>query len=111
MLLSSSSLFAATASSNAPSSEKTIGDAATVVELQPGHTMEFGTTRIYSGHMHEIQCLGYFGNRVGWAPVAEDVPEPEGELVVFKAFFIAGLCLLTHRFIVEVLWKFEIQIH
>jgi hypothetical protein len=34
---------------------------------------------------------------------AKDVPEPEGELVVFEAFFIAGLRLLAHRFIVEVL--------
>jgi hypothetical protein len=61
--------------------------------------------------MHEMQRLGYFGNGVGSVPGAEDVPEPEGELVVFKALFTAGLRLLTHRFIVEVLRKFEIQIH
>jgi hypothetical protein len=30
---------------------------------------------------------------------------------VFEAFFAAGLCLPVHRFIVEVLRKFEIQIH
>jgi hypothetical protein len=35
----------------------------------------------------------------------------EGELVVFEAFFTAGLRLPAHRFIVEVLRKFEIQIH
>jgi hypothetical protein len=30
---------------------------------------------------------------------------------VFKAFFAAGLRLLAHRFVVEVLWRFEVQIH
>jgi hypothetical protein len=109
---SSSSLSsAATTSSNASSSEKTISNPTTVVELQHGHMVEFGTSRIYSGHMHEMQRLGYFGNGVGWALGAEDVPELEGELVVFEAFFAAGLRLPAHQFVVEVLRKFEIQIH
>jgi hypothetical protein len=50
-----------------------------------------------------MQRLGYFGNGVGRALGAEDVPELEGELVVFKAFFAAGLRLPAHRFIVEIL--------
>jgi hypothetical protein len=91
--------------------EKTISDPATVVGLQHGHTVEFGTSRIYSGCVLEMQCLGYFGNGVGRAPRAEDVPEPEGELVVFEAFFATGLRLPAHSFVVEVLQKFEIQIH
>jgi hypothetical protein len=33
-----------------------------------------------------MQRLGYFGNGVGWALGAEDVPELEGELVVLKLF-------------------------
>jgi hypothetical protein len=83
---SSSSSSAATASLTASSSEKTITDPAAVVDLQPGHTVEFGTSRIYSGRVLEMQQLGYFGNGVGRALGAEDVPEPEGELVVFEAF-------------------------
>ena len=74
-----------------------------VIELQPGHIVEFGTSRIFSGHMLEMQRLGYFGNSVGRAPGAEEIPEPEGELIVFEAFFAAGLRLPTHRFMVEVL--------
>jgi hypothetical protein len=59
MLPSSSlSLSAATASSNVPSSEKTISDLATVVHLQPGHAVEFGTSRIYSSRVHKMQRLG-----------------------------------------------------
>lgn len=83
---SSSSPSAATASSNAPSAEKTISDPAAAVELLPNHTVEFRTWRIYSGRVQEMQHLGYFGNGVGHAPGAEEVPELEGELVVFEAF-------------------------
>jgi hypothetical protein len=93
---SSSSSSVATASSTVSSSKKTISDSAAVVDLQPGHTIEFGTSRIYLGHVLEMQRLGYFGNEVGRAPGAEDVPEPEGELVVFEAFFAAGLRLPAH---------------
>jgi hypothetical protein len=67
-----------------------------VVDLQPGHTVGVGTSRIFSDRVLEMQRLGYFGSGVGWAPGAEDVPEPEGELVVFEAFFVAGLRLPAH---------------
>ena len=85
---SSSSLSGVTASSNALPLEKTISDPATTVELQPDHTVEFEMSMIYSGHVHEMQRLGYFGNGVGQAPGVEDVPEPEGELVVFEAYLL-----------------------
>lgn len=81
------------------------------MELLPGHTVEFGTSMIYSGRVQEMQHLGYFGNGVGCTPGAEEVTEPLGELVVFEAFFIARLRLPAHRFIVEVLRRFQVQIH
>jgi hypothetical protein len=55
-----------------------------------------------------MQQLGYFGSRVGRVPGVEEVPEPEGELVMFEAFFTAGLRLPAHRFVVEVLRRFEV---
>jgi hypothetical protein len=58
-----------------------------------------------------MQQLGYFGNGVGCIPGAEEIPEPEGELVVFEAFFIAGLCLPAHHFVAEVLQRFDVQVH
>jgi hypothetical protein len=58
-----------------------------------------------------MQQLGYFGNGVGRVPGAEEIPEPEGELVVFEAFFIAGLRLPAHRLVVEVLQRFDVQVH
>jgi hypothetical protein len=61
----------------------------------------------------------------GRAPSAKEVPEPEGELIVFEAFFRcraspslrastggrAPQNLATHRFVVEVLRRFEVQVH
>lgn len=58
-----------------------------------------------------MQQLRYFRNGVGRVPGVEEVPEPEGELVVFEAFFTAGLRLPAHRFVVEVLQRFEVQVH
>jgi hypothetical protein len=110
VLHSSSSSFAVSTSPTTLLSEKTISDSA-AVDLQPSHTVEFGTSRIYSVRVLEMQRLGYFGSGVGRAPGAEDVPEPKGELVVFEAFFAAGLCLSAHRFVVEVLQRFDVQIH
>jgi hypothetical protein len=106
----SSSLSAASESPAASSFEETLSEFA-VVELQPGHIVEFGTSRIFSGRVTEMQRLGYFGNGVGRALGAEEVPEPEGELMVFEAFFAAGLRLLTQQFMVEVLRMFDVQVH
>jgi hypothetical protein len=74
-------------------------------------TVEFGTSRISSVHVQEMQQLGYFGEGVRWVPGAEEIPEPESELVVFEAFFIAGLRLPAHRFMADVLRRFEVQVH
>jgi hypothetical protein len=80
-------------------------------ELHPGDTVEFGVSWISSVRVQDMQQLGYFGSGVGCVPGAEEVPEPEGELVVFEAFFTAGLRLPAHRFVAEVLRRFEVQVH
>jgi hypothetical protein len=94
--MSSSSSSVANASLADSSSEDTLSNLA-AVELQPGHTVEFGVSRISSIRVQDMQQLGYFGDGVGRVPGAKEIPEPEGELVVFKAFFIAGLRLPVHR--------------
>jgi hypothetical protein len=55
--------------------------------------------------------LGILAAEWGRVPGAEEVPEPEGELVVFEAFFTAGLRLPAHQFVAEVLRRFEVQVH
>jgi hypothetical protein len=108
--ISSSSSSAANAPLGDSSSEDTLSDLA-VVELHPGHTVEFGVLRISSVHVQDMQQLGYFGNGVGRVPGAEEIPEPEVEIVVFEAFFIADLRLPAHRFVAEVLQRYDVHIH
>jgi hypothetical protein len=81
------------------------------VELHPGHTVEFSVSRISSVRVQDMQQLGYFGNVVGRVPGAEEIHELEGKIVVFEAFFITGLHLPAHRFVVEVLQRYDVQIH
>jgi hypothetical protein len=108
--MSSSFSSAANAPPADSSSEDTSSDLA-AAELQPGHTVEFGVSRISSIRVQDMQQLGYFGDGVGRIPAAEEIPEPKGELVIFEAFFIAGLRLPAHRFVAEVLQRFEVQVH
>jgi hypothetical protein len=108
--MSSSSASAANTPPTDFSSEDTLSDLA-AAELQPGHMVEFGVSRISSVRVQAMQQLGYFGNGVGHVPGAEEVPEPEGEFVVFDAFFTVGLRLRAHCFVAEVLQRFEVQVH
>jgi hypothetical protein len=106
----SSSSSAADTPPAGASSEDTLSNVA-AEELHPGDTVEFGVSQISSVRVQDMQQLGYFGSGVGRVPGAEEVPEPEGELVVFEAFFAAGLRLPTHQFVAEVLRRFEVQVH
>jgi hypothetical protein len=106
----SSSSSAADTPPAGASSEDTLSNMA-AKELRPGDTVEFGISRMSSVCVQDMQQLGYFGSGVGRVPGAEEVPEPEGELVVFEAFFAAGLRLSAHRFVAEVLRRFEVQVH
>jgi hypothetical protein len=105
----SSSSAAATPPADA-SSEATLSTAA-AEELRAGDTVDFGVSRMSSVRVQDMQQLGYFGGGVARVPGTEEVPEPEGELVVFEAFFAAGLRLSAHRFVGEVLRRFSVQIH
>jgi hypothetical protein len=92
------------------SSEETLRTVA-VEELRAGDIVDFGVSRMSSVHVQDMQQLGYFGDGVARVPGTEEVHEPEGELVVFEAFFAAGLRLPAHRFVGEVLRRFNVQIH
>jgi hypothetical protein len=94
----------------AASSEETLGSLM-AEELRTGDSVDFAVSRMTSARVQDMQQLGYFGGGVARAPGTEEVPEPEGELVVFEAFFAAGLRLPAHRFVGEVLRRFNVQIH
>jgi hypothetical protein len=108
--MSSSSSSAADTPPAGASSEETLSNVA-AEELRTGDTVEFGVSWMFLVRVQDMQQLGYFGGGVARVPVAEEVPEPEGELVVFEAFFAAGLRLPAHRFVGEVLRKFDVQVH
>jgi hypothetical protein len=108
--MSSSTSSATNSPPAGASSEDTLSNVA-AEELRPGDTVEIGVSRISSVRVQDMQQLGYFGSGVGRVPGAEEVPKPKGELVVFEAFFTAGLRLPAHRFVVEVLKRFEVQVH
>jgi hypothetical protein len=108
--MSSSSSSAAKTPPTDSSSEDTLSNVA-AAELHPGDTVEFGVSRISSVRVQDMQQLGYFGSGVGRVLGAEEVPEPEGELIVFEVFFTAGLRLPAHRFVAEILQRFEVQVH
>jgi hypothetical protein len=105
----SSSSAAATPPADA-SSEETLSTMA-AEELRAGDTVDFGVSRMSSVRVQDMQQLGNFGGGVARVPGTEEVPEPEGELVVFEAFFAAGLRLPAHQFVGEVLRRFNVQIH
>jgi hypothetical protein len=83
--MSSSSSSAANTLPVDSSSEVILSNVA--AELHLGDTVEFGVLRISSVRVQDMQQLGYFGSGVGRVLGAEEVPEPEGELIVFEAFF------------------------
>jgi hypothetical protein len=105
----SSSSAAATLPADA-SSEETLSTVA-AEELRAGDMVDFGASRMSSVLVQDMQRLGYFGGGVARVSGAEEVLEPEGELVVFEAFFAAGLRLPAHRFVGEVLRRFNVQVH
>jgi hypothetical protein len=107
---SSSSSATDTPPSAGASSEETLSNVA-AEELRAGDTVEFGVSRMSSVCVQDMQQLGYFGGGVARVPGTEEVPEPEGELVVFESFFAAGLRLPAHRFVGEVLRRFNVQVH
>jgi hypothetical protein len=110
VVMSSSSSSAAT-TPTAEASSKDLSDTVAAAELWPGDAVEFGVSWMSLVRVQDMQQLGYFGGGVGRVPGAEEVPEPKGELVVFEAFFIISLRLPAHRFVSEVLQKFEVQVH
>ena len=81
----SSSSSAAT-TPTAEASSKDLSGTVAAAELRPGDIVEFGVSRMSLVRVQDMQRLGYFGGGVGRVPGAEEVPEPEGELVVFEAF-------------------------
>jgi hypothetical protein len=90
------SSFSAAATPPADASSEETMSTLVAEELRAGDTVDFGVSRMSSIRVQDMQRLGYFGGEVARVPGTEEVPEPEGELVVFEAFFAVGLRLPAH---------------
>jgi hypothetical protein len=99
--MSSSSSSAAT-TPMAEASSKDTSSTVAAAELRPGDTVELSVSRMSSVRVQDMKQLGYFGGGVGCVPGAEEVPEPESELVVLRHFsppaFVCLLIVLCRRF-------------
>jgi hypothetical protein len=55
---------------------------------------------------------GYFVEGEARAPGEETTPEPnDDEVVIFEDFFVAGLRMPPHSVLVNILLKFQVQLH
>jgi hypothetical protein len=73
-----------------------------------GITYDFGSsgvTKAHIGSMENYAC--YFPKGYGRAPGMGSVSKPRAnETIVFKDFFAAGLCMLPHPVLADILRKF-----
>jgi hypothetical protein len=54
----------------------------------------------------------YFQKGFARPPSTESVPDPqENEAVAFEDFFAAGLCIHPHPILLDILHKFQVQLH
>jgi hypothetical protein len=89
-------------------------DYAILSPAKPSH-IEFGKSTMTADDMVMMKKLGYFGeaeSKLVQFVEEEVIPNPKyDELVVFKSFFMEGLCFPLHEMIAEVLQNFEIYFH
>jgi hypothetical protein len=58
-----------------------------------------------------MESLGIFQAGYGRAAGAETTPRSNNKVLVFEGLFLAGLLMLCHGFLLDVLEKFKVQIH
>jgi hypothetical protein len=64
-------------------------------------------------HIRSLRNHGhYFPKGYAQPPGAESVPKPQAdEAIVFEDFFTARLCMPPHPVLVDILHKFQVQLH
>lgn len=72
-------------------------------------TFEFGPSLTTEANVNKYEGLKWFDEGRARAPKGESMLRPEvGEAVVFRDFFICGLCMPTVRLVREVLEDFSV---
>jgi hypothetical protein len=72
----------------------------------------FGESKVTANMIREYEAAGFFALGTGRAPLDEQIPAPEdGEIVVFRDFFICGLRFPCDPILPAILDAFSVKIH
>jgi hypothetical protein len=84
--------------------------AGTVGPLPP--SLAFGESKATTNMIREYEKVGFFPPGAGRTPLDEQIPTPEeGEVVVFRDFFICGLRFPCDPILPAILDAFSVKIH
>ena len=79
---------------------------------KPAPTLSFGPSVMSAALIESYVERGYFPAGICRPPQAEETPNPEdGECVVFRDFFVAGLRFPLDPAVPEILARFKVKIH
>jgi hypothetical protein len=78
-----------------------------------GVSYDFGQPTVMRAHVTALESFAhYFLKGFAQPPGAKSIPDPwENEAVVFEDFFVAGLCIPLHLILLDILLKFQVQLH
>jgi hypothetical protein len=75
-------------------------------------SLVFGELKVTTNMIREYEAAGFFPSGTGRAPLDEQIPTPEdGEIVVFRDFFICGLRFPCDPILPAILDAFSVKIH
>jgi hypothetical protein len=75
-------------------------------------SLAFGESKVTSNTIREYEKVGFFSPGAGRAPLDELIPTPkDGEIVVFRDFFICGLRFPCDPVLPAILDAFSVKIH
>jgi hypothetical protein len=75
-------------------------------------SLAFGESKVSSNTIREYKKAGFFSPGAGRAPLDEQIPTPkDGEIVVFRDFFICGLRFPCDPVLPAILDAFSVKIH
>jgi hypothetical protein len=75
-------------------------------------SLVFGESKVTTNMIREYEKVGFFPPGAGRAPLDEQIPTPkDGEVVVFRDFFICGLRFPCDPILPAILDAFSVKIH
>jgi hypothetical protein len=75
-------------------------------------SLVFGESKVSTNMIREYERVGFFPPGAGRAPLDEQIPTPrDGEVVVFRDFFICGLRFPCDPILPAILDVFSVKIH